>query len=1013
MIRPLLILFVALGCAASAPHAQTHTPTVFITPSSGPRLTTQLADGTILVAEYGGDRVSAYPATGGGDADRTTFASGAGSGPTSALQLADGTVLVAEYDAGVVAAYPATGGNANRTVFASGLNRPYGLLQLSDGTVLVSEVSNHRVSAYPAGGGNANRTDFAAPLTQPTGMVQLADGSVLVAEFTGGRVSRYPAAGGNANRSDFATGRAQPDGVAQLADGTVLVAERAGNRVSTYPATGGNANRSDFATGIGTPSGVMQLPDGTVIVTRADNNEVLAFGLTRRTFAGGMQLTEGVTQLAGGRILVADYGADVIREYAPDGTRQPDFAAVSSQPTDLVALPNGVVLVSLHASGVVAAFDAGGTRLTDYATGLSGPTGFGTLLDGRVVVAEQSAGRVTIVADAAGGRVTPSLYAQNLSGPFDLVRLADGRMLVTERQASRVSVISDATGAALPVPAPLVQSLSNPTGITQLADGRVVVAEFQGATVTAFAPDGSGRTSFAASLNFPTFITQLTDGRVLAGQAYASGGPGTGQVIEFGGLAAPAPAPVSVGTGEGWAIVAAPGDAETAAGFFAPTWTQCFPGADYTGGACASAGSNVLFYDETEPGTTDAGFEAPTAGAPLAAGVGVLAYLYADDDFDGTPDGFPKTLPLSSAEPSLPFTWGSGGDAPLSFTDDPAVTDDNDGWNLLGNPARARFSWDATWDNGAAGVSAVAHAYDRTANAYTTFDAQNDVRGGVGAAFDAAGALAEGAGFWVQTTAASPSLTAPVGAAARTRAPEPAPHLVVRVSEVGGPRAAGAVLVLSDGATFARDAADGPALVPPAAPYVVAGFVTEADGPAWASAAVPGPAELAAVTEVDLALGAVGLADAEVTWTVALPDGWTAALVDRSATTETPMVEGGRYAVDLSGLGEEPTAGRFAVRLSAGSATQTEGTPAALAVSAVAPNPTASRAALAVTVGAPGEVRAAVYDALGREVAVLWDGPAAGRVALAVEAGALAPGVYVVRVTSPAGAASRTLTVVR
>ena len=78
------------------------------------------------------------------------------------------------------------------------------------------------------------------------------------------------------------------------------------------------------------------------------------------------------------------------------------------------------------------------------------------------------------------------------------------------------------------------------------------------------------------------------------------------------------------------------------------------------------------------------------------------------------------------------------------------------------------------------------------------------------------------------------------------------------------------------------------------------------------------------------------------------------------------------------------------------------------------PNPTARGATVALALDAPGDARVAVFDALGRRVAVLHDGPlAAGEHAFGIDARALAPGLYVVRAVTAAGAASRTLSVVR
>ncbi|MDX1420900.1 MAG: T9SS type A sorting domain-containing protein, partial [Rubricoccaceae bacterium] len=63
---------------------------------------------------------------------------------------------------------------------------------------------------------------------------------------------------------------------------------------------------------------------------------------------------------------------------------------------------------------------------------------------------------------------------------------------------------------------------------------------------------------------------------------------------------------------------------------------------------------------------------------------------------------------------------------------------------------------------------------------------------------------------------------------------------------------------------------------------------------------------------------------------------------------------------------------------------------------------------------APSDVRLAVFDALGREVALLAEGPhAAGPHAARFDASGLAPGAYVVRLTTADGSEARRLTVTR
>ena len=84
--------------------------------------------------------------------------------------------------------------------------------------------------------------------------------------------------------------------------------------------------------------------------------------------------------------------------------------------------------------------------------------------------------------------------------------------------------------------------------------------------------------------------------------------------------------------------------------------------------------------------------------------------------------------------------------------------------------------------------------------------------------------------------------------------------------------------------------------------------------------------------------------------------------------------------------------------------------PTALVLTA-APNPFAASATVTLALPAPGEARVAAFDVLGRQVAVLHDGPlAAGRHPLALGAG-LAPGLYLVRAVT--GEAVATLRVTK
>jgi hypothetical protein len=74
----------------------------------------------------------------------------------------------------------------------------------------------------------------------------------------------------------------------------------------------------------------------------------------------------------------------------------------------------------------------------------------------------------------------------------------------------------------------------------------------------------------------------------------------------------------------------------------------------------------------------------------------------------------------------------------------------------------------------------------------------------------------------------------------------------------------------------------------------------------------------------------------------------------------------------------------------------------------VAPNPFRGEATVTFEVSAPSRVRLAVYDVLGREVAVLADGPfAPGRYEAAFDGGSLAAGLYLVEARAESAAGAR------
>ena len=79
----------------------------------------------------------------------------------------------------------------------------------------------------------------------------------------------------------------------------------------------------------------------------------------------------------------------------------------------------------------------------------------------------------------------------------------------------------------------------------------------------------------------------------------------------------------------------------------------------------------------------------------------------------------------------------------------------------------------------------------------------------------------------------------------------------------------------------------------------------------------------------------------------------------------------------------------------------------------VGPNPSAEALWVRFAVPVPSRVRAIAVDLLGRTVAELWNGEAAGEQTILLDVTRWAPGVYVIRLETPTHAQSVVFTVAR
>ncbi|OZC02064.1 S8 family serine peptidase [Rubricoccus marinus] len=463
-----------------------------------------------------------------------------------------------------------------------------------------------------------------------------------------------------------------------------------------------------------------------------------------------------------------------------------------------------------------------------------------------------------------------------------------------------------------------------------------------------------------------------------------------------------------------------------------PLWTQGFQNSDDASGGCSA-----YSYDETAA-SFEGGYTCLTdQGATFARGRGAYVYVYADDDLDasGVQGGFPKTLSVPDpgfTNSGAPFTF-----AP-TYTNNLGVPSYQEGWNLLGNPLTAGMDWDETIRGG--GLTPTIYVLDPNyfGGDYRTWTAGigGDLPGGVVPAFQ---------GFFAKAVAASPTLEAPLASVV-----DPGPGvygktertpLRLELSTAAGPVSAAFVAVAPE-AALGEDVLDAYRLTPAAYPRTV--LSTSSIGAEPVPLALNAlPQEASGEMEVPLTVAAEGHTAGplalSLAWSGALPEGWTATLVDRTLGTATPLAESGTYAFTLdvsetakrsAALGldlmsftapEAKTGGtadsgdRFVLRIAPASAVSTDATPeAGFALGAPSPNPARGMIRVPYALASSGEAEVSVVDALGREVAVLASGAhSAGSHEAALDASTLAPGVYVVRLSTPEASAVRRVTVVR
>jgi len=197
---------------------------------------------------------------------------------------------------------------------------------------------------------------------------------------------------------------------------------------------------------------------------------------------------------------------------------------------------------------------------------------------------------------------------------------------------------------------------------------------------------------------------------------------------------------------QGWRMLSSP-VASTFGDFLDGTLTQGFTGSTLGADPADSLQPNVLYYDETFPGTDNQRFRAPSnISEPLTAAQGMFVFFFGDIPADPRYNNpLPDTLDVTGQEYE-----GNGSEVDFNVT---YTAQADTGWNLVGNPYGATINWDhPSWTKN--NIESAIYVWDPNANGgngeYLTW---NGVTGTLGS-----GLIAPFQGFWIKATGPGASL---------------------------------------------------------------------------------------------------------------------------------------------------------------------------------------------------------------------------------------------------------------
>ena len=492
------------------------------------------------------------------------------------------------------------------------------------------------------------------------------------------------------------------------------------------------------------------------------------------------------------------------------------------------------------------------------------------------------------------------------------------------------------------------------------------------------------------------------------------------------------PVKATIGGIEGWRFLGAPGASTTYGELLDPIWTQGYTGSD--GGTGPT--SNVHYYDEASKSWQAPGTSTYTVGTSTTneegVGQGILVYVYADDDNDGSADPFPKSLQLDAPDALTPVQ------IPLSYTDSGVYG--NDGWNLVSNPYPVALYWQKIVDDGANGNTLnYAYIWDQELNngagGYQIHYGEPvppSFPGGTNTEFD--GRIPAFQSFWVKAKQDdafirfNASQFIPNKPLYKRNTQETS-YLKLTLEGQGFNDELSVIMPASEGQV--RD--EVPKLHTLSSEYVEL-YLPGVEGSRWMTRHLTSIQEEVPVT-IPVALEANVAGEFSLSWNVeSLPEGWIAQLLDKQLDRSYDLSESSAVSIILDNNSsktkelvlpiapgtrsqQKTTSPRFELVLKSPVSTGVEtpdDLPQAFDLHQNYPNPFNPTTQINYAVPQAGKIQLVVYDMLGREVATLVDDrQSPGRYSVSFDASALASGIYIYRLQSGATVLTRKMTLIK